>query len=41
LLLARSASDPSDRDGRALWGSAWGSQRDRVRERQRSDTHPN
>jgi hypothetical protein len=53
LLPARSASDLGDRDARwlrkiwssdctrALWGSAWASQRDRVRERQRSDTHPN
>jgi hypothetical protein len=51
LLLARSASDLGDRDARrlrtmrsfditrALWGSAWARQRDRVHERQRSETH--
>src|SRR5215472_1996749 len=52
-LLARSASDLGDRDARrfwkmrssdctrALWDSAWPGQRDRVRERKRSETQSN
>jgi hypothetical protein len=52
-LLARSASDLGDRNRwqlwkmrssdctRALWDSAWASQRDRVRERKRSETQSN
>src|SRR5262249_43533847 len=52
-LLARSASDLGDRDARrvwkmrssdcarALWDPTWANQRDRVRERKRSETQSN